>query len=165
MMNISRTQNEQSFMLRAIDAFKRGIVVIDTNRVILSANQQAFDVFDTNIIGKTCFQAFHSFSSPCKDCPLDEVMRTRKPVLKDSPHLDLMNETCRYFCPMISDEKIDGVVLLDFGIPILEGLEEKLHQSNAFLKNLILSSVDAVLAVDKKGRILIFNEAAAQITG
>jgi PAS domain S-box-containing protein len=165
-MNISRTQNEQSYLLRAIDAFQRKIVVIDGSRVILSANQHAFEVFNTDIIGKTCYQAFHDFSTQCKDCPLDEVMRTRKPVLKDSPNLDLMNETCRYFCPMTSDkEEIDGVVLLDFGIPILEGLEEKLHQSNAFLKNLILSSVDAVLAVDKKGRILIFNEAAAEITG
>jgi PAS domain S-box-containing protein len=165
MMNISRSQKEQSYLLRAIDAFQRKIVVIDANRIILSANQQAFEMFDTNIIGKTCYQAFHGFSSACKDCPLDKVMQTGKPVLKDSLHLDLMNETCRYFCPMTSNNEIDGVVLLDFGIPILEGLEEKLQQSNAFLKNLILSSVDALLAVDTKGRILIFNEAAAEITG
>ncbi|ETR73318.1 MAG: PAS/PAC sensor signal transduction histidine kinase [Candidatus Magnetoglobus multicellularis str. Araruama] len=164
-MQISRSQDEQSYLIRAIDAFQRKIVVIDANHKILSANQQAFDVFEKNIIGKTCYQAFHNFSSPCKDCPLDKVMRTQKPALKESQALDLMNETCRYFCPMNSEEIIDGVVLLDFGIPILEGLEEKLQQSNAFLKNLILSSVDAVLAVDKQGRILIFNEAAAEITG
>jgi len=164
-MNISRTQNEQLYLLRAIDAFQRKIVVIDANRVILSANQQAFEMFDSKIIGKTCYQAFHCFSTPCKDCPLDEAIRTKKPVLKDSPHLDVMNETCRYICPMVHNDEIDGVVLLDFGIPILEGLEEKLQQSNAFLKNLILSSVDAVLAVDKNGRILVFNEAAAEITG
>jgi PAS domain S-box-containing protein len=165
MIKNSRTPSEQSYLIRAIDAFQRKIVVIDASRVILSANQQAFDMFNSDIIGKTCYQAFHNFSTTCKDCPLDEVMQTRKPVLKDSPHLNLMNETCRYFCPMDSDDNIDGVVLLDFGIPILEGLEEKLQQSNAFLKNLILSSVDAVLAVDKKGHILIFNEAAAEITG
>ncbi|KPA12113.1 PAS/PAC sensor signal transduction histidine kinase [Candidatus Magnetomorum sp. HK-1] len=162
-----RTQSEQSFLIRAIDAFQRKIMVIDPNHIILSANQLACDSFEENIIGKNCYEVFHQFTSPCKDCPLDEVMRTGKPALKDSNNnaLDLLSETCRYFCPMIKSDEIDGVVLLDFGIPILEGLEEKLHQSNAFLKNLILSSVDAVLAVDKKGRIIIFNEAASEISG
>ncbi|MBF0451756.1 MAG: PAS domain-containing protein [Candidatus Magnetomorum sp.] len=166
-MTINRTQNEQSYLIRAIDAFQRKIVVIDTNHVILSANQQTCDTFKKNIIGQNCYDVFHSFTSPCKDCPLDEVVRTRKPALKNSQTnaLDILSETCRYFCPMIKDEEIDGVVLLDFGIPILEGLEEKLQQSNAFLTNLILSSVDAVLAVDKRGRILIFNEAASEISG
>jgi len=166
-MNIQRTQQEQSYLIRAIDAFQRKIVVIDTNHIILSANQQACETFNKNIIGKHCYEIFHHFTSVCKDCPLDEVVRTKKPALKNpqSSALDILSETCRYFCPMIVDEGIDGIVLLDFGIPILEGLEEKLQQSNAFLKNLILSSVDAVLAVDKKGRILIFNEAASEISG
>jgi PAS domain S-box-containing protein len=166
-MSIQRSQQEQSYLIRAIDAFQRKIVVIDINHVILSANQQACDSFKKDIIGNHCYEVFHDFSAPCKDCPLDEVVRTKKPALKNSQSsaLDILSETCRYFCPMIVDDNIDGIVLLDFGIPILEGLEEKLQQSNAFLKNLILSSVDAVLAVDKKGRILIFNEAASEISG
>jgi len=166
-MDISRTQIEQSYLIRAIDAFQRKIVVIDAKRKILSANQQVFEVFNGNIIGKICYEAFHNFSEPCKDCPLEEVVRTQKPSLKKKPAntLDIINETCNYFCPMISNDQVDGVALLDFGIPVLEGLEEKLQQSNAFLINLILSSVDAVLAVDKSGRIVIFNEAASEITG
>ena len=163
----NRTPSEQDFLIRAIDSFQRKIVVINPDHIILSANKQACDTFEKDIIGKNCYDVFHKFSSPCKDCPLDQVMKTGKPALKGSNNdaLDLLSETCRYFCPMNKDDNIDGVVLLDFGIPILEGLEEKLHQSNAFLKNLILSSVDAVLAVDTKGRIIIFNEAASEISG
>jgi PAS domain S-box-containing protein len=47
----------------------------------------------------------------------------------------------------------------------IETLEETAQRTHAFLKNLILSSVDGVIAADKTGRILIFNEAAAEITG
>ncbi|MBW1990164.1 MAG: PAS domain S-box protein [Deltaproteobacteria bacterium] len=47
----------------------------------------------------------------------------------------------------------------------LPDVEETLSRSNAFLKNLILSSVDGVIASDMKGKILIFNEAASSITG
>jgi PAS domain S-box-containing protein len=57
------------------------------------------------------------------------------------------------------------MILLDSEKPFLVSLEERLRHSNAFLKNLILSSVDGVMAADHKGKILIFNDAAAEITG
>jgi PAS domain S-box-containing protein len=44
-------------------------------------------------------------------------------------------------------------------------LEEVLQRTNAFLRKLLISAVDAVIAADKKGRILIFNEMAAKILG
>jgi len=44
-------------------------------------------------------------------------------------------------------------------------MDDASKQSNAFLKNLILSSVDGVIAADKSGKILIFNQAAEEISG
>jgi len=44
-------------------------------------------------------------------------------------------------------------------------MDETLKRSNAFLRNLILSSVDGVIAADKAGKILIFNSAAEEISG
>lgn len=44
-------------------------------------------------------------------------------------------------------------------------MDDESKQSNAFLKNLILSSVDGVIAADKSGKILIFNHAAEEISG
>lgn len=40
-----------------------------------------------------------------------------------------------------------------------------LEHSNEFLRSLILSAVDGVIAADMKGKILIFNDAASQILG
>ena len=57
------------------------------------------------------------------------------------------------------------MIILDSEKSSLVSLEERLRHSNAFLKNLILSSVDAVMAADRKGKILIFNDAASEITG
>ena len=57
------------------------------------------------------------------------------------------------------------MIILDSEKSSLANLEERLRQSNAFLKNLILSSVDGVMAADRKGKILIFNDAAAEISG
>jgi PAS domain S-box-containing protein len=44
-------------------------------------------------------------------------------------------------------------------------MDDASKQSNAFLRNLILSSVHGVIAADKSGRILIFNHAAEEISG
>jgi PAS domain S-box-containing protein len=47
----------------------------------------------------------------------------------------------------------------------MDRLRKKLQQSNAFLHNLLVSSVDAVIAADMRGNILIFNEVAAKVLG
>ena len=57
------------------------------------------------------------------------------------------------------------MIILNGDKPSLDSLEERLRHSYAFLKNLILSSVDGVMAADRKGKILIFNDAAAEISG
>lgn len=40
-----------------------------------------------------------------------------------------------------------------------------LKRSDAFLHNLIQSAVDAIIAADKTGKVIIFNDAAAEISG
>ncbi len=40
-----------------------------------------------------------------------------------------------------------------------------LERSEAFLHNLIQSAVDAIIAADKTGKVIIFNDAAAEISG
>ena len=57
------------------------------------------------------------------------------------------------------------MVIIDSPDASLESLEERLRRSNAFLKNLLHSSVDGVIAADKSGKILLFNDAASEISG
>jgi PAS domain S-box-containing protein len=57
------------------------------------------------------------------------------------------------------------MVIIDSQDASLESLEERLRRSNTFLKNLLHSSVDGVIAADKKGKILLFNDAASEISG
>jgi len=44
-------------------------------------------------------------------------------------------------------------------------LQEQLQRTKDFFENLIQSSVDAILAADMRGRIIVFNEAAERISG
>lgn len=165
---MQQCNTRQEYLLRAIDAFTRKVVVISTDYRILSANRHVMESKDHNILGEICYQTLHGRTEPCVNCPAGKVMETRKPSLmyQDSICAEPTTTLCLYSYPIFSgNDPVDSVVMLDFDLPVLECLEERLHRSNAFLRNLILSAVDGVIAADKTGRIFIFNDAAAEITG
>ena len=57
------------------------------------------------------------------------------------------------------------MTIFNFELPALEGLEEELRRANSFLYNLLQSACDGVIAADMTGKIIIFNDAAAEVTG
>ncbi|MEK7704590.1 MAG: PAS domain S-box protein [Myxococcota bacterium] len=57
-------------------------------------------------------------------------------------------------------------VLISFrDVTELREIESELRQTKDFLENLIQSSVDAIIAADPSGRIILFNRAAEQLLG
>ncbi len=59
-----------------------------------------------------------------------------------------------------------GAVILSFRDVTQErSLEAQLHHSSEFLSNLVDSAVDAIIAVDMKGRVIVFNKGAEQLFG
>jgi len=157
-----QTDNEKEYLLKAFDAFKNRIIVISPEFNVLAANSR-----ESEIVGQPCYKAFHHRSSPCKECTVNEVLHTGKPVfrLKQDDSLNKGRKQCFYSYPIFSGSKIDAVVTMDFDFSNTGGLEDNLQLSTAFLQNLILSAVDAVIAADKDGNILIFNEAAEELFG
>lgn len=161
-----RTEIEKEYLIRAMDSFKRKVIVISNDFTILAANHNVMNTWGPDIVGKKCCEMLYNYADPCEECPVKKVMETRRPALVNGKDISMGTELmCLYSYPILSDRELDAVVILDFDIPVLEGLEEKLQRSNAFLKNLILSSVDGVIAADKKGKVFIFNNAAAEICG
>ena len=67
--------------------------------------------------------------------------------------------------PIFSEETIDSLVMFDFDLSRISKLKEDLERSNSFLRNIILSAVDSVIAADMKGNIIIFNDEAAKLIG
>ncbi len=162
-----KTDSEKEYLIRAIDAFNRKIIVVSPDFKILAANDYVVQTRGMEIVDQTCYEYLYGRSEPCEHCPVERVIRGGRPALTyQADMLPYAEKTlCFYSYPIFSGTEIDAVVMLDFGIPVLECLEEKLDRSNAFLRNLILSSVDGVIAADKTGKIFIFNDAAVEISG
>jgi PAS domain S-box-containing protein len=162
-----RTELEKKFLLKAVDAFKKRLCVISPDFKILASNRQADVAVGSDIIGQYCYKVFYDRSTPCKSCAVTEAVKTKRSALrpKIDDALDLGMLPCLYSYPIVSDEKIDAMVSMDFDLPTQSGLQEKLERSNAFLRNLILSAVNGVIAADRKGKILFFNDAASDLLG
>ncbi len=162
-----RSDSEKEYLLKAIDATQRKLFIVSPDFTILAANTYTKEILNHDLIGQKCHQLFYEKKSPCEKCPAKEVLNTSKPVLSETEEQPSGKQVinCRYSYPIFSEGKIDAIGVLKFEQPSREEMEEKLQRSNAFLRNLILSSVDAVIAADKTGKILIFNDAAVEISG
>ena len=158
---------EKEYLLKAIGAFKRRFIVVSPEFKILAANCRLNGVAESEIIGKRCHQVFYERQNPCENCAVQEATIRGKPTLMPKPlnTLDLDEMPCYFAYPIYSGDEIEAYVSMDFDLPTRGGLEEKLHRSNAFLRNLILSAVDCVIASDKTGKILVFNDAATKLFG
>ncbi len=162
-----RSDIEKKFLIKAIDAFKRRFVVVSPEFRILAAKHEKDREGHADIIGKYCYEEFYERSSPCENCAVVESIDKGKHALRPKPEslLDLNEMPCFYAYPIYSEEEIEAFVSMDFDLPTRGGLEERLQRTSAFLRNLIRSSVDGVIAADKKGKILIFNDVASEVFG
>ena len=157
------------YLIRAIETLKRQIIVISKDYTILASRAKPGSAlnFRNDIEGNFCYRALFDRSEPCPQCPVNEVIRTNQPTFNyPNPNLNLDNNSCLYAYPMEGENNdVDAIVVLDFHLPSLDIQDEKRLTANAFLRNLIYSSVDGVIGADMTGAILIFNRAASEITG
>jgi len=162
-----RSEGEKDYFLKAFDAFERRLIVVSKDFEILAANHGSDGKSRTDIIGKQCYQVFHDRISPCISCAVKEAVQTGKPTLMPKPEdcPDLSQIPCFYSYPIYSGKNIEAFVSMDFDLPAVGELENRLKQSSALLRNLIFSAVDGVISADKKGKLLIFNEMASEVFG
>jgi PAS domain S-box-containing protein len=162
-----RSESEIAVLLKAVDAFQRRLIVISPEFKILAANRSLANGDESQMIGSLCHEVFYHRSEPCVNCGVLKAKETGQPTLHPKPEefADLEKMPCFYAYPIISDGKIEAFVSLDFDLPVRGKIEDKLQSSNALLRNLILSAVDGVIAADKKGKILIFNNMSTEIFG
>ena len=162
-----RSDKEVEYLLKAIDAFKNRLIVVSPEFKILAANCETPSVKASDIVGQLCHKVFYDRTEPCENCAVKNADQTGRPSLRAKPEesANFENVPCFYAYPIYTNNKIEAFVSMDFDLPTRGEIEDKLQSSNALLRNLILSAVDGVIAADKNGKILIFNDMAAEIFG
>ena len=162
-----RTKKEIEYLLKAIDAFQRRLLVVAPDFKILASNVPVDELPDSEAVGNTCHNLFYDLPSPCENCAVMAVMESRLPSLCPKPDSFIMEGrlSCFYAYPIMNGDNVEAYVSMDFQIPAIGMLEEKLHRTNSLLENLLLSAVDCVIAADMKGNIFLFNASAEEVFG
>jgi len=151
----------KGYLLKAMDTFIKEIVVISPALKIIAANPIASETWGPDCIGKPCYTMVYNSTSPCKNCPAKSDEQDEASFMDD----ELSDPEKPQCYPVFSEGTIETLVMFDIDLPRLGKLEEELHRSNSYLKNMLLSAVDSVIAADMTGKIIIFNDAAAEVSG
>jgi two-component system NtrC family sensor kinase len=162
-----RSKKETEYLLKAVDAFKRRLLVVAPDFTILASNIPLNELPGSEVVGNTCHNLFYGRPSPCDNCAVKAAMESRSPSLCPKPDSVAMqgHMPCFYAYPIMNGNRAEAYVSMDFQIPAIGILEEKLHRTNALLENLLQSAVDCVIAADMKGNIFLFNASAEEVFG
>ncbi len=163
-----RNEQEKELLISAIDGAQRKFFIISSDYELLAVNDYTRQLAGGgDVKGRHCYEVFYDRQSPCEDCTAARVMSTGKQALASvgKEMLETNIASCFYSYPVFNGDDIEAVVTIDFDLDAVGEMLGRIDRSNAFLRNLILSSVDGVIAADMTGKVIVFNEAAAEISG
>lgn len=173
---ISRARYEAERRLRTIDSLKEhfeaaadGVVVLDEAGDILFVNHTAERITGfarDGMVGSSLIDLV----PPIQRAGLSEVIRS---VLGgtnlEAFDLDLSTTSGRPICVSVTTSTVlsrSGAVILSFrDVTAERALETELRKTKEFLEKLIDSTVDAIVAADIDGNVVLFNQGAERIYG
>ena len=157
------------YIEQAITSLCKRLVIIGPDLKILAAHPDRLLEEWPGLVGRTCHGAFFNREVPCSECGVLEVLTSGRPAVREIPPFGLPRTEMivRHMFPIFNDQQtsVEAVAVMDLPADRFSGPDRDLSSANAFLKNLIMSSVDGIIASDMNGRILIFNEAASELYG
>ncbi len=157
------------YLFNVIKNLKRQIFVVSKDYDILAATDWAISKAQNpefkNIKNKKCYEMFFNEKRPCVTCPVTSVKKTDTSVLRQI-NQNSNKATCLYAYPMDDSVKDNpAIVVLDFNLEAFDINDERRAATDVFLRNLISSAVDGIIASDMTGKVILFNKAATHITG
>lgn len=157
------------------------IMVVNMDKSIETVNKTFLDGYhltEDNTYGKHCYEIDFGphRNRPCAHangrCYVDEYMdeiREKGIYSTIEEYVDADNRSRFEVVTLtpIYNDKGDIVQILEASRDVTEKvrLEQEALKSNTFLQNVIQSTVDGIIVVNQKGKILLFNEGMERLTG
>jgi two-component system NtrC family sensor kinase len=129
-----------------------------------------------DVVGRPCYEVRYGLDKPChqydRSCSitqrLDEI-KEKGLISTYQEYKDEKGET-RFDVVTVApiyDDKGEVVQILEASRDVTDRirLERELERSSTFLEKVIQSTVDGIVVVDTKGKVLIFNQGMEQLTG
>jgi PAS domain S-box-containing protein len=162
-----------------LDSLPYRIMVVGMDLSIETVNQTFLNdhrLQHHEVIGRHCYEVRYGLDRPCfergKTCPMTERLEEIKKKGLISTYQDYKDENGETRFDVITiapiyDDQGEVVQLLEASRDVTERirLQREVQKSNTFFEKVIQSTVDGIVVVDTKGRVLIFNQGMENLTG
>ncbi|MBW1996505.1 MAG: PAS domain S-box protein [Deltaproteobacteria bacterium] len=162
-----------------LDSLPYRIMVVNLDLTVDTVNEtflREFGYRREEVIGEKCYWVRYGRKVPCQEvgdiCFLKQSMEEIKEKGFLSTYKERVdpNGDVRYdviTISLIRDENNEVVQILEASRDVTDRikLEKEAIKSNTFFQNVIQSTVDGIVVLDRKGKVLIFNEGMERLTG
>jgi PAS domain S-box-containing protein len=173
---ISRVRYEAERRLRGIESLKEhfeaasdGVVILDDAGRILFLNRAAERITGFARDGLLGSELADLVTPHHRDMIAGTLARVLASQNIDPFDLELATTTGQSACVSVSTSTVlsrSGAVILTFrDVTAQRALETELRSTKEFLERLIDSTVDAIIAADMRGTIILFNQGAERLFG
>jgi PAS domain S-box-containing protein len=149
-------------------AIGQPVFILNTERVILAANQAALDRAGAGAVGKKCYEVFHEHGqSEHKDaCPVQQLLTTKRPQSAVMRLAGLEGVYVVSCAPLLGkDGSVENIVHVATDITERIAAEEAIARSEERYRTLFETAPLGILVSDAQTRILQANPQAAAILG
>jgi len=167
-------KNPNDWKTRLFDCLSLPTLILKPDKIVVDVNTNFLKKFGSNkkaIVGKTCHDFFYNSVEPCplKTCPIAKVLVDRHghsvmELVTTSSGIEKWDN--RVFSPIL-DEAGEVLYIVEsiHDVTQVKILERELSGAKDFTQKLIQSSTTAIIAADRRGKILTMNPAAEELTG
>ena len=161
---INHWENDFNMLFENVPNF---ISITDKNFNILRANRRMINTFG-NIKGKKCYEVYKRRKQICSHCPSTETFETGQVCSSSQIGITSTGDKAYYMMTSVpiafnNDGEVIQVMEINSDITEINKLQEQMNFLHDFYGNLIENSSEAIIAIDKKGKLQIFNSAAMRI--
>lgn len=164
---------EIDWRIRVFDSLTFPTLILKPNRVILSANRrflEKYKVTNDELIGKKCYEILSHSDTPCreKDCPLFRVIDDKRghSILRRIEEGKEYRYEDRVFSPILDSRGEVAYIIESLrDATRMKNLEKELSDIKELMERVVQSSVSAIIAADRNGKLLMMNQSARELFG
>jgi PAS domain S-box-containing protein len=165
---LSTPQKSESVKTLVLSAISELVVFQDLEQKIIWANQAAVDSLNislSDLVGRSCYEAWHHRNSPCDECPIVKARETGEPQKAEIKTPDGRIWLIRGYPVWGENKQIMGMVEVTLEITQRKKVEDALKESEAKYKTLIQTSPASVTVTDVSGKITYVSQQTLQLHG